>query len=110
MSEKLAFLFILIFTVAFLLVRMLIAGCTVRERRNRFNINKESKVLVACTEQLKSINAVLGPRGSAVDMRVRFVEQAIEVGKKANTRYPELDAIYLEQLKKKMDWLGIHRR
>jgi len=32
---------------------------------------------------------------------IQLVEQAIEVGKKANTLYPEVDANYLQQLRRR---------
>jgi tetratricopeptide (TPR) repeat protein len=72
-------------------------------------------------EELKAIDKILGKqtdwharkplilrakieeRHGNISAAIQLVEQAIEVGKRAKTRYPELDSIYLEHLKNLMD-------
>jgi tetratricopeptide (TPR) repeat protein len=46
------------------------------------------------------LRAKLEERKGNIHLAIQLVEQAIEVGKKANTRYPESDARYLGYLKK----------
>jgi len=47
------------------------------------------------------LRAKIEERRGNIDRAISFVEQAIESSKESRTRYPELDAKYIEQLKRK---------